>query len=119
MRALIHDPDAPQGLRLGEAPDPDPGPSEALVDVSATSLNFADVAFLRRRFGAGAVPGFDASGTVVAAAAGGAGPPAGARVATFGSGGGWAARRASAPPSSPCFPMPSTSAPPRRSRRPA
>jgi len=94
MRALIHDPDAQGGLRLGEAPDPAPGPSQALVQVSATSLNFADVAFLRRRFGAGAVRGFDASGTVVAAAAGGAGPPAGARVATFGSAGGWAERRA-------------------------
>jgi NADPH:quinone reductase len=94
MRALIHDPHAPAGLRLGEASDPEPAPSEALVQVSATSLNFADVAFMPRRFGPGAVPGFDASGTVVAAAAGGTGPPAGARVATYGPAGGWAERRA-------------------------
>jgi NADPH:quinone reductase-like Zn-dependent oxidoreductase len=94
MRALIHDPDAPHGLRLGEAPDPEPGPAAALVQVSATSLNFADVAFLRDLHHPGAVPGFDASGTVAAAAADGSGPPAGARVATFGWSGGWAERRA-------------------------
>lgn len=49
MRALVHDPDAPEGLRLGEAPAPEPGPAEVLVEVAATSLNFADVAFLRER----------------------------------------------------------------------
>ena len=27
MRALLHDPDAPHGLRLGEAPEPEPGPA--------------------------------------------------------------------------------------------
>ena len=47
MRALVHDPDAPHGLRLGEAPGPEPGPAEALVQVSASSLNFA---FQWRRF---------------------------------------------------------------------
>jgi NADPH:quinone reductase len=94
MRALVHDPDAPHGLRLGEAPHPEPGPSEALVQVNAVSLNFADVAFLRERFASGAVPGFDASGTIVAAASAGSGPPAGARVATFGSSGAWAELRA-------------------------
>jgi NADPH:quinone reductase-like Zn-dependent oxidoreductase len=92
MRALIHDPDAPRGLRLGEARDPAPRPSEAVVQVSASSLNFADVAFLSRRFDPGAVPGFDAAGTVVVAAE--TGPPVGSRVATFGYSGGWAERRA-------------------------
>jgi NADPH:quinone reductase len=94
MRALVHDPDAPHGLRLGDAPDPEPVPSEALVQVSASSLNFADVAFLRERFSPGAAPGFDAAGTVLAAAADGSGPSAGVRVATFGSSGAWAERRA-------------------------
>jgi NADPH2:quinone reductase len=94
MRALLHDPDAPHGLRLGEAPDAEPGPSEALVEVSATSINFADVAFLHERFEPGAVPGFDAAGTVVAEAADGSGPAVGARVATFGFSGAWAERRA-------------------------
>ena len=94
MRALVHDPDTPHGLRLGEAPDPEPGPSDAIVQVAATSLNFGEVAFLRERVAPGAVAGWDASGTVVAAAADGSGPPAGARVATFGSSGAWAQQRA-------------------------
>ena len=93
MRALVHDPDAPEGLRLGEAPDPGPGPAEVLVEVATTSLNFADVAFLRERTSPGEVAGFDAAGTVVAAAADGSGPPVGARVATFGWSGAWAQRR--------------------------
>jgi NADPH2:quinone reductase len=62
MRALLYDPDAPHGLRLGEAPDPAPGPSQALIRVAATSLNFGEVAFLRDRQVPGAVPGWDASG---------------------------------------------------------
>jgi NADPH2:quinone reductase len=94
MRALVHDPDAPHGLRLGEAAAPEPGPSEVLIRVAATSLNFGEVAFLRERVAPGAVAGWDASGTVVAAAADGSGPPAGARVATFGSSGAWAEQRA-------------------------
>jgi NADPH:quinone reductase-like Zn-dependent oxidoreductase len=94
MRALVHDPDAPHGLRLGEATDPERGPSDVLVHVAATSLNFGEVAFLRERVDPGAVAGWDASGTVAAAAADGSGPPAGARVATFGWSGAWAEHRA-------------------------
>jgi NADPH:quinone reductase-like Zn-dependent oxidoreductase len=94
VQALIHDPEAPHGLRIGEAADPAPAPAEALIDVRALSVNFADVAFLAGRYESGAVPGFDAAGTVAAAAADGSGPPAGARVATFGWSGGWAAQRA-------------------------
>ena len=94
MKALVHDPHAAHGLRLGEAPDPTPRRSQALVEVGAVSLNFADLAFLSDRVAAGAVPGFDASGTIVAADAAGSGPPAGARVATFGFSGAWAERRA-------------------------
>jgi NADPH:quinone reductase-like Zn-dependent oxidoreductase len=94
VRALTYSPDAPQGLDLAEVPDPVPGPSEALVRVTATSLNFADVAFLSTRGVPGWVPGFDAAGEVIAPAADGSGPPAGARVVTFGWSGGWAERRA-------------------------
>jgi len=63
------------------------------VRVAATSVNFADVAFLDRK-APGAVPGFDAAGVVVSAASDGSGPPAGARVVTFGWSGGWAELRA-------------------------
>src|SRR6516164_1540180 len=93
MQALVYDPDAPHGLRLGEAPDPQPGASQVLVDVHATSLNFGEVAFLRNRNKPGDVTGWDAAGTVITAAADGSGPPVGARVVTFGWGGAWAQRR--------------------------
>lgn len=94
MRALVHDPGAPQGLAFGDVPDPQPDASEALIRVSATSLNFADVAFLADRGVPGAVPGFDAAGVVIAAADDGSGPPAGTRVVSFGWSGAWAERRA-------------------------
>ena len=94
MQALVYDPEAPQGLRLGDAPEPRQGASQVLVDVRATSLNFGEVAFLRDRHRPGDVAGWDAAGIVVAAAADGSGPPIGSRVVTFGWGGAWAQRRA-------------------------
>jgi NADPH:quinone reductase len=94
MRALLYNPDAPQGLELGETPEPEPRPAQALIRVAATSLNFADVAFLRDRQVPGAVPGFDASGVILSADRDGAGPPPGTRVVTFGWSGGWAELRA-------------------------
>lgn len=89
MRALVHDPDAPHGLRLGNAPDPRPERAQALVAVEATSLNFGEVAFLADHVEPGAVAGWDAAGTVIAPAADGSGPPAGTRVVTFGWAGAW------------------------------
>lgn len=94
MRALVHDPAAPHGLRLGDSPDPQPGPSQALVQVSAVSLNFGEVAFLADHARPGDVSGWDAAGTVVTPAADNSGPPAGARVVTFGWSGAWAEQRA-------------------------
>jgi len=94
MRALVYDPGAPHGLRLGEAPDPEPGPGQALVRVAATSLNFGEVTYLSQTQEPGGVAGWDASGVVAAAAADGSGPPAGTRVVTFGWSGGWAELRA-------------------------
>ena len=93
MRALVADPDAPNGLRLGEAPDPEPGPGEALVRVSAMSLNFGEVAFREGRE-PGTVPGWDAAGVIEQPAADGSGPAAGMPVVTFGWAGAWAERRA-------------------------
>lgn len=94
MRALVYDPAAPHGLRLGEAPDPVPGPGQALVQVAATSLNFGEVTYLSQNYAPGGVAGWDASGVVVAAAADGSGPEVGTRVVTLGWAGGWAELRA-------------------------
>jgi NADPH:quinone reductase len=94
MRAIVHDPAAPHGLRMTEVPGPRPAPGQVLVRVAAVSLNFADVAYLADRGVPGAVPGFDAAGVVVAGAADGSGPPPGTRVATFGWTGAWAEQRA-------------------------
>ena len=93
MRALIVDPGAAGELRLGEAPDPVPGPGQLLVEVRHTSLNSAELYFARR--GApGEVIGFDSAGVVVRAAADGSGPAVGSRVVGFGEGGGFGALRA-------------------------
>jgi NADPH:quinone reductase-like Zn-dependent oxidoreductase len=94
MRALVFDPDAPRSIRLGDAPDPVPGPHQALVDVAAVSLNFGEVAFIARRAQPGDVPGWDAAGLVARAAEDGSGPAAGTRVVTVGGAGAWAQRRA-------------------------
>jgi NADPH:quinone reductase len=94
MRAIVHDPAATAGLRLADVSDPEPASNEVLVQVAAASLNFLDVAYRHDRMAAGAVPGVDAAGVVIAAARDGSGPAAGSRVATFGSGGAWAEQRA-------------------------
>jgi NADPH:quinone reductase-like Zn-dependent oxidoreductase len=95
MRALVVDPDAPYSLRLGEAPDPVPGPGQVLIDVSNTSLNWGELN--RARSGdvpPGTVLGWDAAGVVTQAAADGTGPGVGSPVTTRGPDGGWAERRA-------------------------
>jgi NADPH2:quinone reductase len=94
MRALIHDPAAPAGLRLGESPDPVPGTNEALVALESTSLNWGEVAGLSIRTKPGDVAGWDGAGVVIQPAADGSGPAVGTRVVTFGWMGGWAERRA-------------------------
>jgi NADPH:quinone reductase-like Zn-dependent oxidoreductase len=95
MRALTHDPDAPQGLRLrDDVPEPVPGDTQVLVGVEVVALNFGELAYLAQSRKSGEVPGWDAAGTVIRAAADGSGPGAGTRVVTFGWSGGWAEQRA-------------------------
>jgi NADPH:quinone reductase-like Zn-dependent oxidoreductase len=94
MRALIHDPAAPAGLRLADAPDPVPGPGQVLVEIGATALNFGEVKYLASQRQPGEVSGWDAAGVVVRAADDGSGPLVGARVVTFGWAGAWARLRA-------------------------
>lgn len=101
MRAIIVDSKGPERLRLAEVPEPVPAPHEALVRVSAASLNYGEVvhAHGRQDNGLPAPPdglvlGADAAGVVVRAAADGSGPAAGTPVVSMGASGGWAELRA-------------------------
>jgi NADPH:quinone reductase len=94
MRAIVYDPGAKRGVRLDDVPDPTPAPSQALMRVTAASLNWGEVAYMSDLRSPGEVPGQDASGIVIAAAEDGSGPPAGAEVVTFDWSGGWAELRA-------------------------
>lgn len=71
-----------------EAESPRPGPDEAVVDVSASSVNRGELALLRVR-DEGWAPGQDVAGTVVQAAADGSGPKAGSRVVGLAEQGAW------------------------------
>lgn len=93
MRALVHDPDSAQLLRMAEVPRPSPRPDEALIEVRAAGLNFGELAYAERH-AAGDPMGWDAAGVILEPAADGSGPRRGSRVASFGPPGGWAEQRA-------------------------
>ncbi|WP_214415070.1 zinc-binding dehydrogenase [Sphaerisporangium fuscum] len=93
MQALLSDPGAPAGVRLGQAPEPVPQHGEIVVEVERFTLlarNLDHAATLP----AGSIPGFDAVGVVRQAAQDGTGPAPGTRVATLMTGNAWAQLRA-------------------------
>lgn len=94
MRALLVDRSTPSGLSLGEAPDPVPAPNQALVRITAVSLNSGEIKALVPHSPEGTVLGWDAAGVVERAAADGSGPGEGTPVVTLDLAGGWAELRA-------------------------
>jgi NADPH:quinone reductase-like Zn-dependent oxidoreductase len=81
VRALVVDPSASAAVSFSEVPEPEPGPSQVLVDVSHVSLNYGDLNDARSgRVPVRAVLGSDAAGVVVRAAADGTGPAVGTPV---------------------------------------
>ena len=90
IRAIVVDPELPGRLAIREVEVPQPGPSEALVQVEATSLNRGEV---QMTMGAQADwrPGWDLAGTVITQAPNGTGPKVGSRVVgMLNEGGAWA-----------------------------
>jgi NADPH:quinone reductase len=85
MRAIVAAPDAPEGFRLTDLPDPVPGPGQVLVEVRHAAVNSGEVRHLGV-WPAGSVLGYDASGHVVRGATDGSGPREGDRVVAFGAG---------------------------------
>ena len=87
IHAVVVDPDFPGRFAIEEVEGPQPGASEALVQVEAFSLNRGDAIIRvkeRRR------PGWDLAGTVIKQAADGTGPKVGSRVMGIVNGGAWA-----------------------------
>ena len=90
MRALLTTGGLPP-LALGEAPEPIPRSDEALIALTATSLNRGEVRHLADAE-AGSIVGWDVVGAVVAPAVDGSGPATGTRVVGIVGEGGWAER---------------------------
>jgi NADPH2:quinone reductase len=89
IRAIVANPEVPGRLAIKEVEAPQAGPSEALVQVEAISLNRGEVmgAMVAQ---AGWRPGWDLAGTVIKPAADGTGPRVGSRVVGMVNGGAWA-----------------------------
>jgi NADPH:quinone reductase-like Zn-dependent oxidoreductase len=88
---LIRDGRSDPPVSLAEAPEPDPGHDETVVEVRASSINRGELALLAARPD-GWRPGQDLAGVVTKAAASGEGPAVGTRVAGLVEGGAWAER---------------------------
>lgn len=72
MQALICDDyGGVEALRLGELPDPEPGPAEVLVRVESATVNFADTLMVKGQYQLKPdppfAPGYEVAGTVLVA----------------------------------------------------
>lgn len=99
MKAIVvHPGDPDPELRWEEAPDPEPGAGEVLVDVGATAVNRADLLQARGQYppppGASEILGLEMAGTVAAPGPGVSGWKTGDRVCALLSGGGYAEKAA-------------------------
>ena len=82
MKAVLANPQAKGWVEIGDAAEPKPDSNEAVVAVTAFSVNRGEVN--RARGGVkGAQVGWDVAGVIERAAADGSGPKAGARVVGF------------------------------------
>jgi NADPH:quinone reductase-like Zn-dependent oxidoreductase len=91
MLAVINTPHEDKPVALREVEEPTPASNEALVEVSAFSLNRGELAQLNR-LPHGWRPGQDVAGTVLRQASDGSGPTAGVRIVGLTEEAGWAER---------------------------
>jgi len=85
MRALVANRSSASGVSVQEAPEPQVGPDQALVEVRAVSLNRGEVRRMPMRE-EGTIPGWDVAGVVLE------GPDRGARIVGLVDEGAWAER---------------------------
>lgn len=90
IRAVVVDENSRANLAFAEVEEPSPTSSEALVRVSAISLNRGEVRRAAMSSEPGFRPGWDLAGTVERAAVDGSGPPEGSRVVGLLGSGAWA-----------------------------
>lgn len=88
MRAIVAAPGSEGGVQLREVAEPDPEPTQAMVEVRAVSLNRGECVMVRAAED-GWQPGWDLAGVVRDPAVDGSGPAAGARVLGWVNGGAW------------------------------
>ena len=97
MKAIVvREPGGPEALEYVEVPDPEVGPDDVLVEVTATAVNRADLLQRQGHYppppGASEVIGLECSGTVAAVGGSVSGHVVGDRVCALLAGGGYATR---------------------------
>jgi NADPH2:quinone reductase len=91
LKALVNRGEGDMAVDLVDVPEPEPGPSEAIVESRAVAVNRGELRLLKAR-PQGWRPGQDVGGVVVAKAADGSGPGPGTRVVAWPEQAGWAQR---------------------------